>query len=49
MEFGLLFLAIVVFSLWYDNLCLYETQNNYNFWLVHTKDSIKKDSNCNIH
>ena len=50
MELGLLFLAIVVFSWWYDNLCVcaFETHKKSNVGLSTTKDSIKKDGNWNI-
>ena len=50
MELGLLFFAIVVFSLWYDNL--YEfvltKYKNSHFGLSTAKGSIKNDGNCNI-
>ena len=50
MELGLLFLAIVVFSWWYDNL--YEfvltKRTKPNFGLSTAKGNINKDGNCNI-
>ena len=51
MELALLFIAIVVFSWWYDNLwvCAYETHKKSHFGLYTAKGSIKKDGNFNIH
>ena len=51
MELGLIFLAIVVFSWWYDNLYEFvptKHKNKSHFGFYTAKGSIKKDGNCNM-